>query len=268
MFNFVVRADEEYSVEESRFFEFTDDSISRSLKDLDGSINYEKLATFPTLMIPELGNDNRDAIARVGYVSADELYDLAPSPFIHPFPADELRAVQSKLGIREWEFNRTHWAVKNGDLYRILSRLESLQGSHGSITFPVVSETDSKVAVMMPFNPAYDHVYEVIKRTVEDTGRHCLRVDEMYTPTSITEDIYRIIEESRTVIADISGLNPNVMYELGLAHGRGKRVIILANDIEKLPFDITTQRVIFYSRGEKNIEEMGFKLELFLNSYR
>lgn len=61
------------------------------------------------------------------------------------------------------------------------------------------------------------------------------------------KDILAGITESALVIADLTGANPNVYYELGLAHAFRKRVILLAQRIDELPFDLRSYRVIPYS---------------------
>jgi nucleoside 2-deoxyribosyltransferase len=73
------------------------------------------------------------------------------------------------------------------------------------------------------------------------------------------QDIVRSIKESDVIIADITPVNANVFYELGYAHAMNKPTILLANrKIEKLPFDVSGYRVIFYDdtiRGRRDIEE-------------
>lgn len=69
---------------------------------------------------------------------------------------------------------------------------------------------------------------------------------ELYDPTTITSQIYQYLNESKLVIANLTELNPNVMYELAIRFCIGKPVIIIAEEGTKLPFDVKDQRTLFY----------------------
>jgi len=123
-----------------------------------------------------------------------------------------------------------------------------------------VSAHKPSVFTVMQFSDQYDELYnEVIKPTSEDFNLECIRADDMYTNGLIIEDISRSIREAYIVIADVTPDNPNVYYEVGYAHGIGKPVILLCDrKREKLPFDVSGMRTIFYDNsiaGKSVVEE-------------
>ncbi len=90
-------------------------------------------------------------------------------------------------------------------------------------------------------------VYEHgIKPLVESLGIQCRRADEIYSAQNILGDIWASIQSAEIVIADLTGKNPNVMYELGLCHALWKRVILLSQNKDDVPFDLRAWRVIWY----------------------
>jgi hypothetical protein len=70
------------------------------------------------------------------------------------------------------------------------------------------------------------------------------RSDRDPTPGPITSRILRSLLASRVVVADLTGENPNVYYELCFAHSFGLPVVILADSASNLPFDVKNERVI------------------------
>ncbi|HCD46246.1 MAG TPA: hypothetical protein DEQ64_21500 [Lachnoclostridium sp.] len=73
---------------------------------------------------------------------------------------------------------------------------------------------------------------------------------------SISNKIIERIYESELIITNLTGLNTNVMYELGIAHALCKPVIMIAEAGTKLPFDITAENTLFFSRGPSGIMEI------------
>ncbi len=79
----------------------------------------------------------------------------------------------------------------------------------------------------------------------------------MYSPGSINKQVIMSIYESDLVVANLTGLNPNVMYELAFRHAIRKPVItIMEQDDKKLPFDVITERTIFYVNDAKGVLEL------------
>ncbi len=109
--------------------------------------------------------------------------------------------------------------------------------------------------VLMPLREEFDDIYLVIRDAVQQTsealrvGITCGRADEIAGTGQITDQIIQAIDGADLLIADLSGANPNVMYELGLADARGKPAIIITQDATSLPFDVSGPRAILYDRG-------------------
>lgn len=115
------------------------------------------------------------------------------------------------------------------------------------ITNPKDYEVDNKqVFVLTPFNDNYRDSFIFIREVCLKLNLKCIRGDEDYIPNEIFPSIIKQILKSRLVIANITGRNPNVMYELGVAHALGKTTIIIAQDFTDIPFDLNNKRIILY----------------------
>jgi hypothetical protein len=110
-----------------------------------------------------------------------------------------------------------------------------------------VQEKPRSVFVIMPFAEAFDDVYELgIKASVEALGWECQRADEIIHNRDIMCQVCQGIRQARLVIADLTGQNANVFYELGMAHALEKDVILLAQDVGDVPFDLRPMNIIAY----------------------
>jgi hypothetical protein len=115
--------------------------------------------------------------------------------------------------------------------------------------------------VLMPLNVKFNGIYKLIKKTVEGFGIECKRADEIFGPTVIIEDILKHIKNSSFLIADLTGRNPNVFYELGYAHAFQKDVILLTQDSTDVPFDLTHIRYIKYNNDIAGVEKLKDQLQ-------
>lgn len=106
-----------------------------------------------------------------------------------------------------------------------------------------------------PFNTIYkDHV----TRALTSQGFTISRADEIYGTEPIMDDIWEAINTATLITADVTGRNPNVMYEIGMAHTVGKPVIILTQSMDDVPFDLKHYRCLVYEytpRGCSSLEE-------------
>jgi hypothetical protein len=113
--------------------------------------------------------------------------------------------------------------------------------------------------VIMPFAKEFNEVYQMIKETIEvDAGFICLRGDDPLAGNLIMEDVLRGIGESEIIIADLTGRNPNVFYELGITHMVKdiSKVILITQDIESVPFDLKAFRFIVYNQTIEGIRKL------------
>lgn len=86
----------------------------------------------------------------------------------------------------------------------------------------------------------------VIEPVLNDLDFDILIPHKMNNPGSITTQIIDQILNDDLVVANLTGLNPNVMYELAVRHAVRKPIVCVVENSTKLPFDIITDRVIFY----------------------
>jgi hypothetical protein len=263
----IIRADESSPMPLDRVLEYTAPKIAGQLRNEFGTPDFDKLSVYPTITVPEFRPDDTSVMAQIGYLASASL-NVHLDPVIITFPAIILW--ESGI-ISNWENTRTHWAVRSGDPYKIIGKGQLHSIPSAVIQFPKTIADRNKLAVMMPFDKSYlspdsDPVYSAIKEAATAKNLLCLRADELNTPTDITNDIFQMIEESYIVIVDLSGRNPNVLYEMGVAHARGRVVIPISRDDETLPFDIGHIRTIHYHFDSSGLQGLTTQLGSALES--
>lgn len=86
----------------------------------------------------------------------------------------------------------------------------------------------------------------IIDPIAKKMGYKTCRSDGISQPGIITDQIIERLLNDELVIADLTNQNPNVFYELAVRHAIGKPVILMGLKEQKIPFDVSAQRVIFY----------------------
>lgn len=114
-----------------------------------------------------------------------------------------------------------------------------------------------------PFSDDFQKLYSELRDRFKSDYLFVNALD-MDNPRSVLRDIVEGIYGAKVVIADLTGSNPNVYYELGLAHALGKKTIILTQAIDELPFDIRAYRVIEYSFNFWAIDSLSDELNKML----
>jgi hypothetical protein len=118
--------------------------------------------------------------------------------------------------------------------------------------------------VMMPFaDPLGGYYATVYQPAIEKAKLKAVRADaEIFGTGKIIDQIWGGIHGARVLVAELTGRNPNVLYELGLAHALRKPVVLVSSNLEDVPFDVRHVRVIYYDVrdpfwGTKLIEKVA-----------
>ncbi len=105
--------------------------------------------------------------------------------------------------------------------------------------------------VLMPFGEWFDRYYkDIYVPAIKEAGFEPLRADSLFNSGSVIEQIWQQIRKAKVLLADLTGKNPNVFYELGLAHAVPKPVVFVAGNIEDVPFDVRHLRVVTFDVRE------------------
>jgi hypothetical protein len=164
------------------------------------------------------------------------------------------------------------------DLVRVFEELHNLQvsaaGTRSDLRnryLGIASEDAAKLEsvietcfVLMAFRPELDEIYrEIILPLFSEASLNlrCYRADEIFGTAPVMQDVWAAITKARIVIAELTGRNPNVLYELGLTHVLRKPAILIVQSMDDVPFDLRHLRCIVYSLGPGGLRKLRTDLE-------
>jgi hypothetical protein len=236
----------------SRVLEYTSQLLQQEFM-RNGALDVDAVTNIPALFASETCFRGTQDPARVGrltrvrLVGTEYQFDYVLDPDIRPIPNSLLEGLARSLGIEDFEFSRTHWAIKEADLFEALLKAGLGRRQKAKVfDLPDDPGDDYLVAVMMPFDPRFNPVYAALQSAASSVDMHCQRADDIWVHDHIIQDVVSLICKASVVICDLTGRNPNVFYEMGIAHTLGKDVIMITQNAQDVPFDVAHIRHIRY----------------------
>lgn len=106
----------------------------------------------------------------------------------------------------------------------------------------------------MAYERALEMWTKVFSPACEQFGLQVVRADKIADPGELPDQIFTYLRDAEIVVADVSGGNPNVMYELGLRHSKHS-ITLQVGEYGRLPFDVQSIRTIQFVRNEMGLIE-------------
>jgi hypothetical protein len=132
---------------------------------------------------------------------------------------------------------------------------------------PVASRSMPDIFVLMPFESTLEPVFsDHITNVVRKLKMTAQRGDNFFSTHYIMTDIWNAIWFSRAIIADCTTRNPNVFYEIGVAHAVGRPVILITQRDEDVPFDLRSVRYIKYEFTPRGMAQFESRLSSTLKT--
>lgn len=246
-----------------RLFEYTEEELRARYDE-----NIGNLAEMPALVVPEIRGSNEIQpafLTRIGQVERrnrhvhfqfEHLFRWFPAEAVFDSSHFDIRLRDRGIDERF----RTHWAVKKGNLVEglmILLEAKSLEGgSPESIGEQWIAVSPGPVFVLMPHDERLSVVYNTILETCHNHQLEAIRFDSVPDSITTADHVLAALKQSRLVISVLTGSNPNVLYETGLAIGLGHDVIVIVQDQTNIPHHLGDRNAIRYLPTEEGIEQL------------
>ncbi len=229
--------------------------------DLEGE-GSRSSTTFGTLLsIARMDSDRQglwmtDALARtIAHLADHEFFGSNEEQYLAA--VEELNHGLARFGLHvlpgtnttKASLVRTATGDTEGDNWSYAAPLNDFYAARPrAFTLPRIEARDNPLcAVIMPFKPDLDEVFEqVVKPTAHEVGFEVLRADDIWQNQKVMDDIAYLILNASVIVADLTGQNANVFYELGIAHLAGRMVVPIVQNQNDVPFDIRSDRYLLY----------------------
>jgi hypothetical protein len=170
--------------------------------------------------------------------------------------AEFFKTILQNLDVQEGASFR----ARRPEAFEAISAETFVAASMSEDASPILSSYSNLCFVIIPYSQEFNIIYNnLIKPIAEKFGLTVLRADDIASAGSTIEKVRTAIRQSRLCIVDLSGQNPNVIYELSLAQHLNKPIILLAKNENEILFDLISSRLVLYDSNE--LEKAGIALE-------
>lgn len=237
-------------------------------------LRFQNCSAHVLLLIREGKANDRDALFRevVGNLVKS---GTADARFVKR-RLDEILASLARAGLIQGDEKSTYRTTQVLDdiqhaLELSLSELAK-SGAESVVASPLFGRPDEESTrfdafVVMPFSARMAPVYEDhIKPVCEALKLSVGRADDIFSAQAVIQDIWDAICNCRVLVADCTGRNPNVFYEIGVAHTVGVPTILVAQNDGDIPFDLRHIRRIRYRYTPRGMQEFERRLRATIKS--
>jgi predicted transcriptional regulator len=163
-------------------------------------------------------------------------------------------------GIRFYKYKAKGLSKNNQSNFSNMEVLKKLiTFSPQVFTIPNNPQNKRLVAVMLPFKQ--EKTFEAIKEVCDDLNLECKKADDIWINSAFIQDVFELIFTCEILVADVTEKNPNVFYEIGIAHTLGKTVIPITQSINDVPSDLIHHRALTYLPNKEGYEIMKEELK-------
>jgi hypothetical protein len=155
----------------------------------------------------------------------------------------------------------------NDDEFEFSTLSVAARGGVDSLGFePVFRSGESAVVqhsclYLGPFSELFETIYKNhVVPPLKNIGMLVTRADEIFSADVVIEDVWKEITSSSFVVADVSGRDPNVMYEIGLAHAVGRPVLMMSQSSNDIPFGLRHRRSVIYEYTPRGCHKLELDL--------
>ena len=247
-------------VEDWRFLDLLRSANQYSLVSGTGAKARVSLTDIGSAVVAPASPDQRRNALREAFMAVDQFAKVTEFYKGKPLPDDEyfgntlvrefdVPRDRVQHFIRVYVDNRNYLDSFKALVEQVVQQSQDLSAPQGNIGRSVSEPREflDTCFVLMPFGEWFDRYFrEIYAPAIRDAGLEPIRADGIFTSGTVIEQIWEQISKAKVLLAELSGKNANVFYELGLAHALGKPVIIVSCDLEDVPFDLRHLRVVTY----------------------